>query len=83
MASQSYESNVFWVDVDLENGQRKRILSLIVKRFFPESGEPYWKAFPIDRSHASQLHYAHDGETQRQLNEANDKIQRYENGEKP
>lgn len=83
MASQSYESNVFWVDVDLENGQQRKVLSLIVKQFFPESGSPYWKAFSVDRNHASQLHYAHDVEIRRQLDEANDKVQRYENGERP
>lgn len=83
MASQAFEANVFWVDVDLENGQQHRVLSLIVKQFFPESGTPYWKAFALDRNHASQLHYAHDAETQRQLEEASDKVSRYENGERP
>lgn len=83
IASQPYESNVFWVDVDLENGQQKWVLSLVVKRFFSETGESYWRAFPINRHLASQLHYAHDVELQRQLNEANDTLQRYENGERP
>lgn len=83
MSSQAYEANVFWVDVDLEEGKRQRVLTLIVKQFFPESGAPYWKAFPLDRNHASQLHYARDAEMRRQLEEANDKVERYENGERP
>jgi hypothetical protein len=67
MASEPFESNVFWVDVDLENGQHKRVLSLVVKQFFPESGKPYWKAFPLDKSHASQLHDARDSRIEAEL----------------
>ncbi|HBB95591.1 MAG TPA: hypothetical protein DC054_09380 [Blastocatellia bacterium] len=70
ISTEPYESNVFWVDVDIENGPRTRVLSLIVKRFYPENGEPYWKAFPLDKSHASQLHDAHDAEIKRQLDES-------------
>jgi hypothetical protein len=78
MATESYESNVFWVDVDLENGQRKRILSLIVKQFFPDTGQPYWKAFPLDRSHASRLHDARDADLKKQLKSVTEELEQHE-----
>ena len=67
ISAESYDSNIYWVDVDIENGQRKMVVSLIAKAFFLEGGKSYWKAFPLDKSHASQLHDARDSETQRQL----------------
>jgi hypothetical protein len=69
MASESYEANVFWVDVDLESGPRKGVLSLIVKQFFPDSGGPYWKAFPLDKTHASQIHDVHDSVVEADLDQ--------------
>lgn len=67
MASESYEANVFWVDADLENGRRRRVLSLMVKQFFPDDGKPYFKAFPLGKGYTSQLHDAHDSERNAEL----------------
>jgi hypothetical protein len=75
MASQaSYEPNVFLIDVDLEKGKQHRVLSLIVEQFFPENGARYWKAFPLDKNHASQLQYARDASKEGELEDANDKL---------
>jgi len=75
MASQeSYEQNVFLVDVDVEKGKQHRVLSLIVEQFFTEKGPPYWKASPLDVSHAIQLHYARDASKEQELEDATDKI---------
>jgi len=77
ISTEAYESNTFWADVDIESGKRNRILSLIVKRFYPDNGDPYWKAFPVSDSRASRIHAAHDAEIKRQLNDTTNELEEY------
>ena len=77
ISTEAYESNVFWADVDIESGKTRRIVSLIVKRFYPEGSDPYWKAFPLDKTHASQLHDKHDSTIRSQLKDVTDELEEY------
>jgi hypothetical protein len=84
LSTEPYESNIFWIDADIEKGNRRRVISLLVKEFYPEDGSPaYWKAFPVDRIHAARLHDLRDISLQHQLDDANEKVNSYENGERP
>jgi hypothetical protein len=64
--------NVYWIDVEIEQGSEKKILSLIAKPFFPEQGSSYWKAFPLDKNHATQMHEADDSRIKSELNRCKD-----------
>ena len=62
LAIEPYQNNVFWVAADIEMGHKNVVLSLVVRRFFPESGNPYWKLlmffnFPIPAGNS--LRYLH------------------------
>ena len=44
LSSEQFQNHVFWVNVDIQRDKRNSILSLLVRKFFPASGDPYWKA---------------------------------------
>src|SRR6267142_34385 len=37
----------YQVTLDLENGSQTKTVQLLLRRFFPEKGEPYWKVEPF------------------------------------
>jgi hypothetical protein len=37
----------YQVTLDLENGSQTKTVQLLLRRFFPENGEPYWKVEPF------------------------------------
>jgi len=49
MAARAYAGYIFWIDADLEKNNRHVVISLETQKFFPENGEPYWLAVPIDK----------------------------------
>lgn len=55
MSSREYAGHEFTVYVDIEKGNQKNVLSLDVRRFFPDSGTSYWRAMPIDQKLLSEL----------------------------
>lgn len=57
------------VAVDLQRGDRRETLDLLVERFFPDEGEPYWKARLLTRSLSDALHYAADAAALKKLKE--------------
>lgn len=70
IASTEYQAGIYWVAVDVTKGNRSVVISLAVRKFFPESGEPYWKAVPLHRTLAQQLHDLDDATTWERLNDA-------------
>ena len=73
------QDNIVWVAVDIEKDRKGRVLNLAVRRFFPQSGEPYWKAVLADKSLRAQLHDLADADVWRQLNEATDELDTLKN----
>jgi len=68
--SQRYKNNVFWIDVDVEvNGQRV-VVPLVLRKFFPETGEPYWRAVLLSTDLRERQRLTRDEEILKQLNEA-------------
>jgi len=55
IASDKYYSWEYWVDVNIAKDDQEQIISLSVKKFFPESGEAYWKARPLTKDVESQM----------------------------
>ena len=68
----AYRDNEFWVVVDIQRDQERRTVELEVLRFFPEEGEPYWKARLLTLKRQQMRHDAGDAETLKQLNDALD-----------
>lgn len=46
----------YQVTLDLEKGSQTKTVELILRRFFSEQGEPYWKAEPFVAQTASRLY---------------------------
>jgi len=79
LSSQIYQDNVVWVAVDIEKEGKGGILNIAVRRFFPESGEPYWKAFLLDKSLRQQLHDMADADLWKRLNETKEELENLRN----
>lgn len=73
------QDNIVWVAVDIEKDGGGGVLNLAVRRFFPQSGEPYWKAFLSDKSLRAQLHDLADADLWRQLNDAKEELETLKN----
>jgi hypothetical protein len=79
LSSTVFEDGVVWVAVDIERDGKGGVLNLAVRKFFPESGEPYWKAFLLDKSLKQQLHAVADAEVWKKLNDAKEEIENLQN----
>jgi hypothetical protein len=56
LALQLYAGNEFSVSAHVEKDNKRAVISLVVRRFYPENGNPYWLAILSDRSIEAQLH---------------------------
>ena len=56
-------------------------MNLAVRKFFPESGESYWKAVLVDGTLRQQLHDMNDADLLKQLNDAKDELESLRNRE--
>ena len=83
ISAQSYENGVFWVDVDIESEGRQRTIGCYVQRFFPEAGEPYWKAMLLRGDLKQRLHSADDAARLRELNNLQDEVDSLKNPPEP
>jgi len=89
LAIEPYQNNVFWVAADIEKGDKNVVINLVVRKFFPESGNAYWKAILENESLRQQLHNMNDADIWKKLNEAKDEIETLNNppevdeGERP
>ena len=81
LSSQIHQDNTVWVAVDIEKGGRSVVLNLAVRKFFPESGDSYWKAVLVDRTLRQQLHDMNDADLLKQLNDAKDELESLKNRE--
>ena len=79
MSSKVFEDNIVWVAVDIEKDGKGGVLNLAVRKFFPESGEPYWKAFLLDNTLKQQLHAMADAELWKKLNDAKQELEDLQN----
>lgn len=74
MASQVYDGNAYSIDADLYKENRHAVVVFDVRKFFPDSGDPYWLAIPVNKFRADRLHDLIDSAKARQLQEAKDEI---------
>jgi hypothetical protein len=79
LAIEPYQNNVFWVAADIEKGDKSVVINLVVRKFFPESGNAYWKAILENESLRQQLHNMNDADIWKKLNEAKDEIETLNN----
>jgi len=70
VSTELYQFNVFWVAADIEKDGHGLVLNLAVRKFFPESGEAYWKVVPLRKTLEDQLHDMNDAAQLKKLNEA-------------
>jgi hypothetical protein len=89
LAIEPYQNNVFWVAADIEKGDKNVVINLVVRKFFPESGNAYWKVILENESLRQQLHNMNDADIRKKLTEAKDEIETLNNppeideGERP
>jgi hypothetical protein len=74
IASHEYKGQVYDVDVEIERKGKRLVLSFFVRKFFPESGEPYWQARLERGSLERRLEHIEDDGILKELNDAKDKI---------
>jgi hypothetical protein len=74
VSSRQYQANIFWVDVDIERENQRLILSLNVQKFFPETGEAYWRAAVLTEDVKERLHKMNDADLIKRLEETQEKL---------
>lgn len=79
ISTEPYHNNVYWVAVDIEKNGRSVVLNLVARKFFSESGSPYWKVVLADTTLKAQLHSMNDADTWNKLNEAKEEIENLRN----
>ena len=79
MSSQIYEEKVFSIDADLEKQGRHVVVTFDTRMFFPESGDPYWLALPVNKFRQDRLHKLNDADLLEQLDKAQREIIDLEN----
>lgn len=62
MSSQRFYQNVFDIDADLEKDGKHFGVTFFTEKFFPESGEPYWLAIPVNKFTRERLRRLSDDE---------------------
>lgn len=75
VASHSYRDNNFWIDIDIENQGRSAVITIYSQKFFPESGEPYWKIVPTNTTLPERLHDMQDTQILEQLRHAENDLE--------
>ena len=80
-SSEAYQNSSFWVAVDLEKDKRIAIAPFLVRKFFPESGDPYWRVIFLRSTFEEQQHALHDADLLKQLNQEKERVQELENPE--
>ena len=55
LSAQPYAQNIFGIDADLEKNGRHLVISFDTRKFFPESGEPYWLPTPMSKFRRERL----------------------------
>jgi len=83
VSSEPYKHGSYWVAVDLEKDKRTAVIPFLVRKFFPESGDPYWRVIFLRSTFEAQEHALHDADLLKQLDEAETKIYELENPEPP
>lgn len=70
ISTRAFESNIFWVAADIEKDKRNVVIELVVRKFFPESGAPYWKVVSLRKTLQEQLNDINDADVWKKLEEA-------------
>jgi hypothetical protein len=68
--AEQYNSGAYRISVDIVRGARREVLDLAAQQFFPEEGEPYWKASLLTDTVRDALHDSADYDMLKRLNEA-------------
>ena len=83
VSSEAYQNGSYWIAVDLEKDKRTAVVPFLVRKFFPESGDPYWRVIFLRSTFEAQEHALHDADLLKQLDEAETRVYELENPEPP
>jgi hypothetical protein len=70
MSSEVHALKIFSIDADLEKQGHHVVITFDVRRFFPESGEPYWLAVPLNKFREDRLQKLDDAYLMKRLDNA-------------
>ena len=74
MSSHRFNQNFFTADAEIEKDGKHSVVTFLIERFFPESGDPYWMAIPVNRFTRDRLHHLSDDELLKQYNKAQEEL---------
>lgn len=74
ISSRRFNQNYFTADAEIEKDGKNSVVTFLIERFYPESGDPYWLAMPVNRFTRERLHHLSDDELLKQYNEAREKL---------
>lgn len=75
MSCEVFAQNSFAIDADLERNGQHTIITLYTERFFPESGDPYWVAIPVNKLRRERLHRLSDEDLIKQLDKVRNQLE--------
>lgn len=68
-------SRVVFIDADLEKQGHRIVISFEARKFFPESGEGYWLAVPVNKFRLGRLQALTEADLQKQLKDAQTQLE--------
>jgi hypothetical protein len=76
ISSQAYDgTNTYSMDADLERQNHHIVITFDVRKFFPDSGDSYWLAVPLNRFRFDRLHALTDADLRKQLEDAQNELE--------
>src|SRR5260370_29024103 len=80
ISSQTFEDHVFSMDTNIEREGHEAVITFDVRRFFPDSGDPYWLAVPVNKFRLDRFRALTDAELKQRLEEAENQLEAPEPG---
>lgn len=73
------ENNAFFIDADLEREAQHVVVTFDVRKFFPDAGESYWLAVPVNRFRMERLRVFLEADLRRKLRESQHELDEMRN----
>jgi hypothetical protein len=75
ISSQEFEDHIFSMDANIERKGHEAVVTFDVRKFFPDSGEPYWLAVPVNKFRLDRFRALTDAELKQKLEEAENQLE--------
>lgn len=75
ISSQAFEDHIFSMDANIEKEGHEAVIIFDVRKFFPDSGEPYWLAVPVNKFRLDRFHALTDAELKQKLEDAENQLE--------